>query len=167
MSDKLKEACGVFGIYRPKEDYTLIFMIFILGVLSKNRLIYISAGVLLVFSLLNLMPNSPSSQKVILDVGVILLVIGVMMPFSQGKILASDVYKSIFTVKGCVAFFIGTVSSVMARNGMYLMKNNPEVMIGLLLGTIIGTVFFRGIPVGPLVAAGLAAFLINLIERII
>ncbi len=23
MSDKLKEACGVFGIYRPKEDYTL------------------------------------------------------------------------------------------------------------------------------------------------
>ena len=93
------------------KSYSLIFMIFILGVLSKNRLIYISAGVLLVFSLLNLMPNSPSSQKVILDVGVILLVIGVMMPFSQGKILASDVYKSIFTVRGVFT------SAQLYRNG--------------------------------------------------
>jgi uncharacterized membrane protein (DUF441 family) len=138
-----------------------------LGIISKNRLIYISAGVLLVFSLLNLMPNSPSSQKVILDVGVILLVIGVMIPFSQGRILTLDLYKSLFTVRGCVAFFIGAVSSIMARDGVDLMKNNPQVMIGLLFGTIIGTAFFGGIPVGPLVAAGLAAFIIGLIERII
>jgi uncharacterized membrane protein (DUF441 family) len=149
------------------KSYSLIFMIFVLGILSKNRLIYISAGVLLVFSLLDLMPNSPSSQKVILDVGVILLVIGVMMPFSQGKILALDLYKSLFTIRGCVAFFIGAMSSIMARDGVDLMKNKPEVMIGLLFGTIIGTAFFGGIPVGPLVAAGLAAFIIGLIERII
>jgi uncharacterized membrane protein (DUF441 family) len=47
------------------------------------------------------------------------------------------------------------------------MKSNPEVMIGLLLGTIIGTAFFGGIPVGPLVAAGLAAFVIKLAEKAI
>lgn len=149
------------------KSYSLIFMVFVLGILSKNRLIYISAGVLLVFSLLNLMPNSPSSQKVILDVGVILLVIGVMIPFSRGQILVLDLYKSIFTVSGCIAFIIGAASSVMARDGVDLMKNNPEVMIGLLFGSIIGTAFFGGIPVGPLVAAGLAAFIINLIHRII
>lgn len=149
------------------KSYSLIFMIFMLGILSKNRLIYISAGVLLVFSLLNLMPSSASSQKVFLDIGVILLIIGVMMPFSQGKILALDLYKSLFTASGCIAFLIGAVSSVMARNGVDLMKNNPEVMIGLLFGTIIGTTFFGGIPVGPLVAAGLAAFVISLIERFV
>jgi uncharacterized membrane protein (DUF441 family) len=54
----------------------------------------------------------------------------------------------------------------MAREGVELMKKSPEVMIGLLLGTIVGTAFFDGIPVGPLVAAGFAAFIINLFARI-
>lgn len=147
------------------KSYSLIFLIFVLGLLSKNRLIYISAGVLLAFSLLKLMPNSPSAQKVILDVGVILLVIGVMIPFSQGSILADDLYKSLFATSGCVSFIIGILSSVMAKDGVELMKNSPEVMIGLLFGTIIGTAFFGGIPVGPLVAAGLAAFIINLFAK--
>jgi uncharacterized membrane protein (DUF441 family) len=149
------------------KSYSLIFMIFLLGILSKNRLIYISAGVLLGFSILNLMPDSPSSQKVILDIGVIMLVIGVMIPFSQASISVVELYKNLFTFNGLTAFFIGAFSSIMARDGVELMKSNPEVMIGLLLGTIIGTAFFGGIPVGPLVAAGLAAFVIKLAEKAI
>ena len=148
------------------KPYALIFLIFILGILSRNRLIYISAGVLLTFSLLNLMPKSTSAQKVILDVGVILLVIGVMMPFSQGSIMAQDLYKSLFAANGFIAFVAGAISSVMARDGVELMKNSPEAMIGLLFGTIVGTAFFGGIPVGPLVAAGFAAFIINLLSRL-
>ena len=148
------------------KPYALIFLIFILGILIRNRLIYISAGVLLTFSLLNLMPKSTSAQKVILDVGVILLVIGVMMPFSQGSIMAQDLYKSLFAANGFIAFVVGAISSVMARDGVELMKNSPEAMIGLLFGTIVGTAFFGGIPVGPLVAAGFAAFIINLLSRL-
>ncbi|NLZ53915.1 MAG: DUF441 domain-containing protein [Thermoanaerobacteraceae bacterium] len=148
------------------KSYSLIFLIFVLGLLSKNRLIYISAGVLLAFSMLKLMPTSPSAQKVILDVGVILLVIGVMIPFSQGFIFVHDLYKSLFATSGCISFIIGILSSVMAKDGVELMKNSPEVMIGLLFGTIIGTAFFGGIPVGPLVAAGLAAFIINFFAKI-
>jgi len=147
------------------KSYALIFLIFVLGLLSENRLIYISAGVLLIFSMLKLMPNSSTAQKVILDVGVILLVIGVMLPFSQGFVSARDLYKSLFTSKGFIAFTIGVISSIMARDGVELMKNSPEVTIGLLFGTIVGTAFFGGIPVGPLVAAGFAAFIISLFTR--
>ena len=147
------------------KPYSLIFVIFLLGILSKNRLIYISAAVLLVFSLLDLMPSTPSSQKIILDIGVILLVIAVMIPFSQGEVLVSDLYKSLFTISGFVSFFIGVISSVMAKSGVELMKNNPQVTVALLFGTIIGTAFFGGIPVGPLVAAGLAAFILANLGR--
>ena len=149
------------------KSYSLIFMIFLFGILSKNRLIYISAGVILLLSLLNLMPRSLESQKIILDVGITLLVIGVMMPFSQGSILAPDLYKSLFTLKGCVAFLIGALSSIMAGDGVKLMKSNPEVTVGLLFGATIGTAFFGGIPVGPLVAAGLVAFIVNAISKIL
>jgi uncharacterized membrane protein (DUF441 family) len=147
--------------------FSVVFLIFILGILSKNRLIYISAGVLLVFSFLKLLPDSPSSQKVILDVGVILLVIGIMLPFSWGSVLPGDLYKCLFTLSGFIAFLVGAVSSVMARDGVDLMTNYPEVMIGLLFGSIVGTAFFGGIPTGPLVAAGLAAFIINMIKKLL
>ena len=147
------------------KSYALIFLIFVLGLVSNNRLIYISAGVLLTFSLLNLMPKSISSQKVIMDVGVILLVVGVMMPFSQGSILVKDLYKSFFATKGFISFVIGILSSVLARNGVELMSTSPEAMIGLLFGTVVGTAIFNGIPVGPLVAAGFAAFIINLLSK--
>jgi uncharacterized membrane protein (DUF441 family) len=148
------------------KSYSLLFLILVLGILSKNRLIYISAGVLIIFSLLDILPESTSSQNIILDVGVILLVIGVLMPLGTGTICARDVYSSIFTLEGLVSFLVGIASAVMARGGIDLMQGFPGVMIGLLMGSIVGTAFFRGIPTGPLVAAGLAAFIINLIKKI-
>lgn len=148
------------------KSYSLIFLVFILGILGKNRLIYISAGVLMVFSFLNLLPNSPSSQKVLLDVGVMLLVMGVLMPLSQGNFLPWELYRSLLSRTGIVAFLVGIASSVMAREGVYLMKEHPEVTLGLLFGTIIGATFLGGIPVGPLVAAGLAAYILIIIKKI-
>lgn len=148
------------------KSYSLLFLILVLGILSRNRLIYISAGVLMIFSLLDILPESASSQNIILDVGVILLVMGVLMPLGTGTICVRDVYKSIFTLEGLVSFLVGIASAVMARGGIDLMKGFPGVMIGLLIGSIVGTAFFRGIPTGPLVAAGLAAFIINLIKKI-
>ena len=143
---------------------SLIFLILILGIWSKNRLIYVSAGVLIVFSYLNIFPNSPTAQNTILEVGVILLVIGVLMPFSQGAFSAGDLYKSVFTFEGAVSLGVGIASAVMAKGGIELMRLSPGSMIGLLFGSIIGTAFFGGIPTGPLVAAGLAAFVISVLR---
>jgi len=148
------------------KSYSLLFLILAIGLLSRNRLIYISAGVLLIFSFLDMLPRSPSSQNIVLDVGVILLVIGVLMPLGSGTILARDVYGSIFTREGLICFVVGILSAAMARDGIELMKGFPGAMIGLLMGSIVGTAFFRGIPTGPLVAAGLAAFIINLLKKI-
>lgn len=143
----------------------MIFLVFILGILGKNRLIYISAGVLLVFSLLGLMPKSVTAQKVILDVGVIFLLIGVLIPFSFRHFNIQNLYSGLFSLIGLIAFIVGIASSVMARSGVNLMQEHPEVTISLLFGTIVGTTFFEGIPVGPLVAAGLAAYIIMFFNR--
>lgn len=109
---------------------------------------------------------APSSQNIILDVGVILIVSGTLLPLATGKILIGDAYENIFTLEGAISFMVGIASAVMARDGIELMKGFPGVMIGLLMGSIVGTAFFRGIPTGPLVAAGLAAFIINLVKKI-
>lgn len=35
------------------------------------------------------------------------------------------------------------------------MTADPEVVASLMVGTIIGVVFFKGVPVGPLIASGI------------
>lgn len=144
----------------------ILFLIFILGILSRNRLIYISAGVLLLFTHLDLMPKSVSAQNILQDVGVILLVIGVLMPLSTGKLTSSELYRNVLSIEGVISFLVGIASSVMAKGGVDLMQNCPTIMVGLLFGSIVGAAFFRGIPTGPLVAAGLAATIITLLKKI-
>ena len=41
------------------------------------------------------------------------------------------------------------------------MTEQPTVVIGLMLGTIIGVAFLGGIPVGPLIAAGLLSLFVG------
>lgn len=147
-------------------SYCVLFIIFLLGLLGKNRLVYVSAGVVILFSFLDMLPKSVSSQNIMMDTGVILLVIGVLLPLMTGGVNTEDIFKNMLTFEGLVSFAVGIASAVMAKNGVSLMKSYPGIMIGLLFGTIVGTSFFNGIPVGPLVAAGFAAFIINAFKRI-
>ena len=41
------------------------------------------------------------------------------------------------------------------------MSAQPLLVTGLLLGTIIGVAVFRGVPVGPLIAAGILSLVLQ------
>lgn len=148
------------------KPFSLIFLIFVLGILSKNRLIYISAGVLVVFTLLDFLPITKNAQKILMDTGICLLVMGVLMSLCCGSISTGDIYEIIFSLDGFVAFLVGIASAIMAKEGVFLMQKSPSVVVGLLFGSIISAAFFNGIPTGPLVAAGLVAFLLSLIKKV-
>ncbi|MDI7507198.1 DUF441 family protein, partial [Cronobacter dublinensis] len=45
--------------------------------------------------------------------------------------------------------------------GVALMGSQPSIVAGLLVGTVLGVALFRGVPVGPLIAAGLVSLLIG------
>lgn len=60
-----------------------------------------------------------------------------------------------------LAILIGVVVSWLGGRGVSLMSNQPSVVAGLLVGTVMGVALFRGVPVGPLIAAGLLSLLIG------
>ncbi|MDN5331408.1 MAG: hypothetical protein PWP45_633 [Tepidanaerobacteraceae bacterium] len=144
---------------------SIIFLILALGYLGKNHLIIVSSAVLLILKILGILPQS-SSQSAFLDLGIVLLVVGVLLPLCIGEFDTKQVYRSIFNVEGIVIFLVGIASAVMARDGVRLLKENPGTMICLLMGSIVGSAFFKGLPTGPLVAAGIAAFLLNLVKKL-
>jgi len=70
------------------------------------------------------------------------------------------------SLPGILAIIGGMLATYMNGKGLDLLKMDPQLIIGLVIGSIIGIVMLRGIPVGPLMAAGITAFLLKVLTWI-
>lgn len=145
-------------------DLNLIVLLVLLacGVFSHNTAITIAAGVLIVFRITPLSEFFPFLQQHGLNVGIIILTIGVLTPIASGKIPGDAILKSFLSWKSLLAIIIGLAVAWLGGRGVKLMSNKPDVVAGLLIGTVAGVAVLRGVPVGPLIAAGMLSLLIGI-----
>ncbi len=126
----------------------------LLGVVSNNNSITISATILLLMQQTALVQFVPLVEKHGLNLGIILLTIGVLSPLVSGKAQVPPVAEFL-NFKMISAVFIGIFVAWLAGRGVPLMGQQPVLITGLLIGTVIGVAFMGGIPVGPLIAVGI------------
>ena len=74
-----------------------------------------------------------------------------------------DIWKTFQSVPGIVAIIGGVVAAYLCGQGLVLLQIRPEVVVGLVIGTVIGVSLLKGIPVGPLAAAGVTAVILNVL----
>ncbi|MBW3869677.1 DUF441 domain-containing protein [Neisseria meningitidis] len=137
----------------------LVAMIF-LGVISQNNSITISATILLLMQQTALVQFVPLIEKHGLNIGIIILTVSVLSPLVSGRIQISPA-TGFFNLKMAAAVAIGIFVAWIAGRGVPLMGQQPVLITGLLIGTVIGVVFMGGIPVGPLIAAGILSFVVG------
>jgi UPF0756 membrane protein NMC1845 len=137
----------------------LVGLIF-LGVLSNNSTITIAATVLLFMQQTLLTKYLPLVDKYALNSGITLLTIGVLSPLVSGKTPFFHYYE-FFSLKMIMAIIIGILVAWLAGRGVPLMSNQPILVTGLIIGTIAGVALLGGIPVGPLIAAGILSFFVD------
>ena len=137
----------------------LVFLI-VLGLISQNSAITISAAVLLIMQQTLLSKYIPILEQYGVKIGIIILTIGVPSAVSVGK---NPTARSQFILnwKMGVSITTGIFVAWLAGKGVPLMSEQPVLVTGLLIGTIIGVSFLGGIPVGPLIAAGILSVLIG------
>ena len=138
----------------------LLVILIILGLLSHNSAITISAAVLLIMQQTFLSSYIPLLEKYGVKIGIIILTIGVLSPLVSGKIQLPDL-SDFLRWKMALSIFVGVLVAWLAGKGVPLMGEQPILVTGLLIGTIIGVAFLGGIPVGPLIAAGILALLLG------
>ena len=143
-------------------NYVAVFLITLtlLGVLSNNSTLTISAVLLLLIQQTALSAYLPFIEKYGVYVGIIVLTIGVLSPLVSGKIALPHITE-LASLKMIAAICIGIFVAWLAGRGVPLMTEQPTVVIGLMLGTIIGVAFLGGIPVGPLIAAGMLSLFVG------
>lgn len=146
-------------------DMSLVVLLILLlcGVLSHNNTIIISVGVLIVIKIMPMsQPLLPYLEKYGLYWGVILLTIGVLSPIATGKISGEMILKSFVSWRSLLAIVVGVLVAWLGARGVKLMTAEPNVVAGLLIGTVAGVAFLRGVPVGPLIAAGILSLFYSL-----
>lgn len=142
----------------------LLLILILIGILGQSSLLATSACILLVLKLTRLQHYFPLIERRGLEVGLLFLLLSVLVPFASEQITFKDLIKGIFSWQGMMCALGGALATYMNGVGLQMLKIKPELMSGLVVGAIIGIVIFKGIPVGPLMAAGLAAVFIKIIE---
>ncbi|HJV46660.1 MAG TPA: DUF441 domain-containing protein [Bacillota bacterium] len=135
----------------------ILTAVFILGILSKNTAVWFAAGFLFFLRLFSTDAILNWASKYGINWGIAILTIGVLAPIATGKITLENLYNTLKSGFGILSIIIGIGVAYMGGRGTDLLRTQPQIVTGVLVGTIIGVAFFRGIPVGPLIAAGILA----------
>lgn len=144
----------------------MLVILIIIGLLGRSPIIATAASILLVLKLSSLERFFPAVERRGMELGLLFLTIAVLVPFASEKITWKEVPPLFTTTVGILALTGGAIATFMNGKGLEVLRNEPHLIVGLVIGSIIGIIFFRGIPVGPLMAAGITAALMKMVEWI-
>lgn len=142
----------------------LLVLLIIIGLVGRSHIIATAASFLLILKLTSLERFFPAVERRGLELGLLFLTMAVLVPFANEKIGLKEISPLFTSWTGILALVGGAVATYMNGKGLEILRLEPQLIVGLVIGSIIGIVFLRGIPVGPLMAAGITAFLIKLFQ---
>lgn len=142
--------------------YMLVVLLMV-GIFARSNLISSAACILLILKFSRLDMFFPFLEKRGLEIGLLFLLLSILVPVATEKITKNEILYSFLSLPGILAILGGALATYLNGDGLKLLQIDPEIIFGVVIGSIIGITFFHGIPVGPLMAAGLTALFLNII----
>lgn len=145
-------------------DSMPLLVILVLSVIGNNHSVALAVAVLLIIKLMGLTTWFPSIENYGLNIGITILTMAVLTPLAQGRISAGEMLVAFKTQSGLIAIIVGVIVSWVAAQGVDFLKASPEATTALIVGTIGGVCFLHGLAIGPLIAGGVVAMILNLLN---
>jgi uncharacterized membrane protein (DUF441 family) len=145
-------------------EVTLVILI-VIGIIGRASVLATAASLLLILKLSHLERFFPGLERRGLELGLLCLMIVVLIPLvSSDRVSTKELLSSFFTLPGLLGILGGLLATYFNGQGLSLLRSSPELMVSIVVGSILGIVFLKGIPVGPLMAAAITALLARLVE---
>lgn len=141
----------------------LILVVFALGVAARSTSLTIAAAILLLIQLVQAKRLLPLLEERGVELGLLFLMIAVLAPVALEKVGKEEIVATFSSLPGIAAIVGGVIATRLNGMGLNLLESQPQVIMGLVIGSIIGIVFLKGVPVGPLMAGGIAALFLYII----
>ncbi len=145
--------------------YLLLLFIAAIGFISKNNPLVIAAFVLITLRVVQVDTRVfDVIQAKGINIGITMITIAVLAPIATGKINFAHFGESLKSPYTWIAVLSGVIVSVLARGGVQLLSTDPEVTVALVFGSILAVALFKGVPVGPLIGAGIAYMFMRIVD---
>ena len=150
-------------------EYLTLGAVLLLSITGHNMTVVYAAVIVLAVKIF----AQVSGSSIILDYlgshglnfGIIILTAAILVPIANGTVTVSTMINSFKSLPGIVALIAGLLAAISGGLGVPLMQENPNVIPALIVGTMAGVFFFKGIAVGPLIAAGFTYFVMALLQH--
>ena len=150
-------------------EYLMVAFVLILSLIGHNMTVVYAAIIVLAVKILSQITSTPVMLEWLgghgLQLGIIILTAAILVPIANGTVTLSTMIDSFKSLPGVVALIAGLLAAISGGLGVPLMQENPNVIPALIVGTMAGVFFFKGIAVGPLIAAGFTYFVLAIFEH--
>ncbi|HWJ80233.1 MAG TPA: DUF441 domain-containing protein [Niallia sp.] len=143
-----------------------LFLYLLLGIalIAKNNSLLIAVLFLIVMKVIGLdMKVFSYIQSKGINWGVTIITIAVLIPIATGDIGFKDLSASFKSPFAWIALISGIAVALLAKGGVTLLADDPQITTALVLGTILSVSIFNGVAVGPLIGAGIAYVAIKIV----
>lgn len=145
----------------------IIFLILLLviGYIAKNTSLIIAVICLLVLKIAGFESKTFSFiQSKGINWGVTIITIAVLAPIASGEIGMKDLTAAFKSPFAWIALVSGIIVALLAKGGVTLLADDPQITAALVFGTILAVSLFKGVAVGPLIGAGIAYVAMKILE---
>ncbi|WP_066369084.1 DUF441 domain-containing protein [Neobacillus fumarioli] len=139
------------------ESILFLMLLLVIGFIAKNSSLMIAILMLL------LLKTGGMNEKGFIflqtkgiDWGVTIITIAVLAPIASGDIGFKDLTAAFKSSYAWIALISGMLVALLAKGGVKLLADDPQITTALVLGTILSVSIFKGVAVGPLIGAGIA-----------
>ena len=143
-------------------EYLMLLLILALGIIGHNTTVAYAVIIVLVLKLLGLTAMLDILSVNGLNWGIVLLLAAILVPIATGDVTIANMIDAFKSPLGIAAIVCGVLAAMAGGGGVELLKNDPHIVAALIIGTIIGVCFFKGVAVGPLIAGGMTYALMKL-----
>jgi uncharacterized membrane protein (DUF441 family) len=145
------------GITMLSESMLFLLLLLVIGFIAKNSSLMIAIAALIVLKITGVDTKFFSMlQTKGINWGVTIITIAVLAPIASGEIGFKDLTDAFRSPFAWIALISGIVVALLAKGGMTLLADDPQITTALVLGTILSVSIFKGVAVGPLIGAGIA-----------
>ena len=143
-------------------EYLMLLVILALGIIGHNSTVAYAVLIVLILKLLGLAAMLDFLSANGLNWGIVLLLAAILVPVATGDVTIANMIDAFKSPLGVAAIVCGVLAAMAGGGGVELLKNDPHIVAALIIGTIIGVCFFKGVAVGPLIAGGMTYALMKL-----
>ncbi|OXS80610.1 DUF441 domain-containing protein [Domibacillus enclensis] len=145
------------------QAYLFLLLLVVISLIAKNQSLLIASGFLLALKAIGLDAKwFDLMGKNGINWGVTVITIAVLVPIATGAIGFKELGSALKSPYAWIALSAGIIVALIAKNGVVLLAEDPHITTALVFGTVLAVALFNGVPVGPLIGAGIAYYAMKL-----